>query len=332
MKGLCPNCEKETSLTLKKENEIYKIKDQKISVEAEFYICSECGEDFATADQMQAALVEGYNKYRKLEGIIFPEEIIDIRKKYNASQKAFAKILNMGELTINSYEQGSLVAKSMSDFIKLMEHPENFTELFEKNKSKLTPNQIKKIEAALLEQKVHICYKDLDKVVEVKEKYTGYNRPDWEKYFYMLQMILYYAGIELYKTAMIKIAFYVDFTCYKKNLRSVTGWPYVAINLGPVPDEWKTILHQAEDCGYLINRSDDDERGELFSIPKGIDINKIKSAFSKSELEIIKKVTLVLKNKTAAELKDLTHLEDAWKKTAHASRIDYKYAETLKLF
>ena len=47
---------------------------------------------------MKSALDDGYNKYRRLEGIIFPEEILNIRKKYNASQKAFAKILNLGEL------------------------------------------------------------------------------------------------------------------------------------------------------------------------------------------------------------------------------------------
>ena len=42
-----------------------------------------------------------------------------------------------------------------------MEHPENFTELFEKNKSKLTPNQIKKIQAALSEQEVTSVIKTL---------------------------------------------------------------------------------------------------------------------------------------------------------------------------
>ena len=332
MKGLCPNCEKETDLILKKENEIYKIKDRKIAVEAEFYVCSDCGEDFATGDQMQSALNDGYNKYRDIEGIIYPDEIIRIRKKYNASQKAFAKILNLGELTINSYEQGSLVAKSISDFIKLMDHSENFTELFEKNKNKLTPNQIKKIESSLSEQQIQICYKDLDKIIEVKEKHAGYNRPDWEKYMAMLQMILYYADRELYKMVLIKIAFYSDFTGYKKNVRSITGWPYAAITFGPVPDEWKTIFHHADDCGFLLSRPDEDELGDLFSLPEGFDVDKCKSCFSETELDIIKQVSVSLKNKTATELRDLTHEEDAWIKTEHAERIDYRTAETLKLF
>ena len=331
MEGFCPNCEKKTDLTLKIENEIYKIKDKEISVDTEFYFCSECGEDFATADQMQSALDNGYNKYRELEGIIFPDEIIKIRKKYDASQKAFAKILNLGELTINSYEQGSLVAKSISDFIKLMDHPENFIELFEKNKSKLTDYQVKKIKAAISEQHVP-CYKNLDQVMEVKEEYTGYNRPDPEKYYAMLQLILYYAGKEIYKTALIKIAFYIDFTYYKQNDKSVTGWPYVAINLGPVPDEWKTIFNQAELCGYLKSHPDFEEHGDLFAIPDDFKIKKCRSAFSESELEIIKIVTNKLKDKTSKELKDLTHEEDAWKNTEHASRIEYNHAKTLKIF
>jgi len=332
MKMVCPNCEKEADVTLKNAVETYTIKGSEISVESEFYICSECGEDFATMDQMDKTLNQGYNIYRERENIIFPEKIVSIRGKYGASQKAFAKILDLGELTINSLEQGSLPSKSISNLIGLMDKPENFTELFEKNKHKLSPFQIKKIKSCLSEQSMPLYQVDLDLMVEVREKYTGYNRPDWEKYIALLQLILYSAQDKLYKMALLKIAFYADFASFKNNIRSLTGWPYAAIDHGPVPEEWKTILHSAEEGKKLVSEPDDFEMGDLFYLPDNFDYDKIAAFFSENELKLIKEVTCKLKDKSASELRELTHMEDAWIETDHASKIDYKYAATLKMF
>ena len=91
-------------------------------------------------------------------------------------------------------------------------------------------------------------------------------------------------------------------------------------------------IHQAEESGYLKSRPDDEECGELYTVPDNFEPEKSRSFFSEKELETIKTVTEKLKDKTATELKELTHLEDAWKNTDHAKLIDYKHAETLKLF
>jgi putative zinc finger/helix-turn-helix YgiT family protein len=303
-----------------------------IESEAEYSVCTVCGKDFATMDQMDITLTNGYNLYRKLENIISPSEIIAIREKYDASQKAFAKILDLGELTINSYEQGSLPSKSVSNLILLMDKPENFTELFEKNKHKLSLFQIKKIENSLSEQSVPLYQVDLDLMVEVQEKYTGYTRPDWEKYIALLQLILYSAREKLYKMALLKIAFYADFASFKNNVHSLTGWPYAAIDHGPVPEEWKTILYSAEEEKNLVSEPDEFEMGDLFYLPDNFDYQKTSAFFTENELELIIDVTGKLKNKSASELRELTHLEDAWIETAHASKIDYKHAVTLKMF
>lgn len=332
MKGICPHCEELREIKIIKKIEKNVIRGFEIESEAEYSLCTECGKDFATMDQMDITLTNGYNMYRKLENIIFPADIIAIREKYSTSQKAFAKILDLGELTINSYEQGSLTSKSVSNFIRLMEKPENFTELFEQNKHKLSPHQIKKIENSLSEQSVPLYQIDLDSMVEVKEKYTGYNRPDWEKYIALLQLIIHASQKKIYKMALLKIAFYTDFTSFKRNVRSLTGWPYAAIPHGPVPEEWKTILHTAEESKKLISEPDDIEMGDLFYLPDNFDYQAVLAYFTETELALIREVTDKLKDKSATDLRELTHKEDAWIKTAHASRIDYSHANTLILF
>lgn len=332
MQSVCPICEKLREINIVKKNETSTIRGQTVTAEAEYSICNSCGQEFATADQMERTLRNAYNEYRKIENILFPKEIIVIRKKYGASQKAFAKILDLGELTINSYEQGSLPVKSVSNLIKLMNHPENFGELYEKNKHKLSSHQRRKIESILSGQKVHSYQVDLDDMIEVKEAYTGYNRPDWEKYIVLLQLILYHAKKKLYKMVMLKIAFYADFTAFKRNVRSLTGWPYAALPYGPVPDKWKEILRLGEENGNFISEPDESEMGDLYFLPEDFYILKIETVFSPGEIEIIQEVTQRLKDKSATELRDLTHSEDAWKKTKKASCIEYRLAETLKLF
>ncbi len=332
MKTMCPYCEDMREIKIIKKNEESIIRSRKIESEAEYSLCTICNKEFATFEQMDITLRNSYNVFRTLENIIFPDEIIRIREKYNVSQKAFAKILDLGELTINSFEQGALPSKSVSNLINLMGKLENFTDLFEKNKSKLSDHQIKKIESALSEQIIHCYNSDPDIMVGVKEKYTGYRRADWEKVIAVMQLILFYSGKSIYKMVLLKILFYIDFTSYKYNVCSITGWPYARLPYGPVPEDWKTIIRIAEENNALSFEPDEFETGDLFRLPDSFDIDKMKLLFTSGQFDLIKRITLKLKDKTATELKDLTHKEDAWLKTGHAEKIDYKHADVLKLF
>ena len=76
------------------------------------YECSNCHEIFDSAQMMDQNLLAAREAYELLESSVSPEKIILIRESYNASQKAFGLILGMGELTINSYEQGKSIPMS----------------------------------------------------------------------------------------------------------------------------------------------------------------------------------------------------------------------------
>jgi len=154
MKSLCPYCEKPENIKIVKTREDYEIKGVTVAVVSEKSVCLKCTRNFATDVQMERTLRAGYAAYRKKADIVTPEEIVRIREKYGASQKVMARILDLGELTINSYEQGALVSKSISNLIRLVENPVNFTLLFDRKRDELSRTQIRRIEGALERQKV----------------------------------------------------------------------------------------------------------------------------------------------------------------------------------
>jgi putative zinc finger/helix-turn-helix YgiT family protein len=161
MPGICPICEDKREIKIVKKSEKSNIRGRTIKADSIYSVCTHCGNEFSSPGQMDTSLTNAYNEYRKLEKVIFPDEIVRIRKKYGASQKAFAKILDLGELAINSLELGSLPPQSMSDLIRLMDKPGNFSRLFYKNKKHLSLTQVKKIESCLEKQSVPLTDENL---------------------------------------------------------------------------------------------------------------------------------------------------------------------------
>ena len=114
MQTACPGCEAIRDVSVVRRDEEYSIKGEEVTVRAKFFRCETCGSEFATPEQLDQALGAAYRIYRESQGILSPEDIVRIRKKYSASQKAFARILGLGELSVNGFEQGALLSKSLS--------------------------------------------------------------------------------------------------------------------------------------------------------------------------------------------------------------------------
>lgn len=51
--------------------------------------------------------------------IVTAEDIISFRKYYNISQRELTSILDLGKMTINRYEKGTVPSKSYSNLLKL---------------------------------------------------------------------------------------------------------------------------------------------------------------------------------------------------------------------
>lgn len=149
IKMSCPYCEAIHEVRKIKRKESIVFKGKNVSYEAVHYECSNCHEVFDSAQMMDENLLAAREAYELQEESVSPAKIISIRESYNASQKAFGLILGMGELTINSYEQGKSIPMSSNRLLlHLSENPLIFFEMYERNKNKIGAIQRERIESS----------------------------------------------------------------------------------------------------------------------------------------------------------------------------------------
>ena len=335
MNTMCPFCEKFTNVEVLSNLETRIVKETEITTLALYSKCSVCNNEFSTPDQMDQTLKNAFNEYRRIHNIIQPEDIIKIRNKYNISQKAFSKLLGFGELTINNYEQGAIPVKANSNLIRLVDNIDDFFKLFKENKEKLSNSQRKKVEQRLIElsitqQITHTNWEEEE--FKRQDEYSGYKYMSIEKILRLIQLILHDSGKPLYKLVILKILFYCDFTFFKNYSISISGWPYARLPFGPVPNDYKQLLIEGEEKNYFESNPDEDYKGELFSLPKNYNKSTFLEIFTDKEKHIIQAIVNKCKDKSARELTDITHGEEAWKNTIPSQLISYKYAINLKYF
>ncbi len=149
IRDACPHCEAMRNIRIVCERETMKIRGEDVEFDSVFSVCETCGKDFASGEQMDAEIESARAVYRARHGIIGPAELVAMRARYDVSQKSFAKLLDIGDLTINSYEQGVIPSGAHNSLLKLVSIPENFLRLYSSNKSKLSERQKAKIDRAL---------------------------------------------------------------------------------------------------------------------------------------------------------------------------------------
>ena len=326
IRDACPHCEAVRDIEIVRDRETMKIRGEAVEFESEYMLCQTCKKDFASLEQMDADLAAARSLYRERHGIIGPQELVALRKRYDVSQKSFAKILDIGELTINTYEQGVLPSGAHNSLLTLASEPENFKRLYDANKKSLSDRQRAKIERALA------AMSKPSEPLQVKEEMPHYGSslpgsPD--RLMEVVQLLLAYAGAELYKMAILKLLFYVDFSYCGRMGHSITGWHYARLPYGPVPDNYKGILCLGEQRGLFSLNMDDSETGELVLLPESFDIDNVKADFSLSELEVVELVAKRLGSQSASALRELTHEERAWIETEPSRIISWDYASSL---
>lgn len=339
IEGVCPYCEEVRIIRIEHKKELTKIRKEQVEIDSVFSVCSSCGKSFVTLPQMEANLKKAREAYRQTHAIISPEEIIALRAKYDISQKAFAKILDIGELTINEYEQGVLPSGAHNSLLQLVKKTENFISLFEKNKSHLSERQIKKVETALARLRAEIesnrpPFDDCDDGSTISKdefEYHGKANFDYGCMFSMIQLVLFFAQQPLYKTVLLKILFYIDFSHFNQYGTSITGWKYVKLQYGPVPDDYKDILYNGEKLQKFIINIDEETGGETVSLDESFDHLAAEADFSPLEIATIREVTMKLKGFSANKISEISHQEDAWKLVEDSRPISYSFAKALKL-
>jgi len=160
----CEQCGKLVRYKTIKKRENYNVKNYPIEVERTVAICEECGTELLEPYYENENLKAAYRKYAELNNLVLPEEIKEIRSKYNVSQTLFALILGLGEATIQRYEMGSLPTKVNSDLIKRVSEPVEFYKILKSNKDNIPDIEYKRILG-----NIHRILKEFENKLEVQE-------------------------------------------------------------------------------------------------------------------------------------------------------------------
>lgn len=294
------------------------------------YECEDTKEQFTTTEIDQINLSQVYNQYRVKYGIPFPDEIKRIRQMYELSAVKMAEILGFGDNQYRLYENGDIPSETNGKILSSIKEPSIFNVFVENAKNQFEVKEYEKILTKL--RKAAEYEKPNISEALIFESYArglsnGYAAQSYSK---LKNVILYFIEKcgSTFATKMNKLLFYTDFLSYKKYGHAITGLAYKAIQYGPVPVRWDRVYS-------LI----DDLHTEEVVFPTGYYGIQLCSTlppdydcFSSDELTILDSIVTKFKDISTAEISELSHREDAWKKF-HTSNefINFNEAFTLQV-
>lgn len=144
----CPRCGTTRDVDIVEREEKVTIRGREVPFTARFSRCMTCGEEFEAPGQLDANLAAAREAYARLYEAPKPEELVALRTRYGASQKAFSIILGFGELTMNSYENGATPDSTNRLLLKLAANPYIFKEMYTINKNRIGAIQRRRIEVS----------------------------------------------------------------------------------------------------------------------------------------------------------------------------------------
>ena len=325
-------------MILKKEKRTITFRKEEFEVIYHYYLCQDSKEQFTTTELDDLNLNQAYNQYRVRFNLPFPDEIKEIREKYDISAKKMSEILGFGVNGYRNYESGEVPNQSNARLIQVAKDPSEFLQLV-----KLSENSFEKGKLDRLIHKIEILIEIEEKnrfshelqnylLGELKpDSNTGFKRPELQV---LTEMVVFFTEkLEPWKTKMNKLLFYADFLLFKLAGYSMSGVRYRAINMGPVPNNFNSIFEymaNQDDIDILITTFPDGHIGDQFKPKQNREFNS--ELFSEIELSVLNLVTERFKNTSTSEIIEISHQESAWKENFENGKklIDYNYSFDLK--
>jgi HTH-type transcriptional regulator / antitoxin MqsA len=106
-------------------------KGQSATFDMPGWYCDESGESIHTAEDIKVSDAALKELKIKVENLLRPHEVRQIREKFGLTQREAGAIIGGGPNAFQKYEQGSVtVSKGISNFLRVLErHPEEIEEL-----------------------------------------------------------------------------------------------------------------------------------------------------------------------------------------------------------
>lgn len=98
----------------------------------EKYVVDENGEEIFNRDIEIENDIRLYDEYKLKTGLLTSSQIKRIRSKYGLTQKEYALVLGMGEISIHRFEKGSIPTDTIDNVIRLSANPINLKEMLKR--------------------------------------------------------------------------------------------------------------------------------------------------------------------------------------------------------
>ena len=285
-----------------------------------YYQCEDTKEKFEDEQFAELNYNQVINQYRVRHHIPFPEQIKEIRLKYDLSAARMSEILGLGTNSWRNYEGGEVPSTAIANLIQLMAKPENFVQqiqpscgLSEKEQEKIIKHVRKLINDS------RYCVDPLYRFNYPPDLSTGFKAFDRKK---TEQAISFFAErLRPYKTKLNKLLFYIDFAHFRTIGQSITGLRYHAIQFGPVPYNFDILFGTLSDIDIIDIEWDMTQNGEVERILPNPQYRFDASLFSSNELEVMEYIADKFKETSASEIAQISHIEPAWRENIEGRKI-----------
>jgi len=329
-RSLCPVCEKSTESALIRRAATVTVRGESFEVEEESIRCKGCGATYETMESPDA-VAQANRLYRAKHEFMQPDEIRAFRNRYRLTQKELAELLGWGVASLSRYENGALQEEAQDRALRMAMKPSNLIDLVKSHGSALQPGRAAAVLSLISESDPSWGPEDRFRHLTARKPdiFNGYRSFEPRMLFAVVEFLC--RGREVYRTALNKLLFYADFLHYREYGCSITGAVYTRLPLGPVPDDFNALFAVLTDTEKLLVSEErvinDDATGEVFKTRLAPDLGLL----SDDELEVLMWVRKNLGKLSASRLKEMSHDEDAWKKTAALKPISYLYANSLRV-
>lgn len=336
MREYCPYCKKEVDYKIEKRD-VKEFRGIEIDTYENVAVCKECHKDLYVNEIEEKNNERIYELYRVKANIIKPQDLVDLRKKYDISQRELTAILGFGKMTINRYERGGVPTKSQSDYIRLL--IDNDNKFIEKVKEAYkTGNISDKTYEKIVSEELNTSI-DKEQIQDNIRRYlryalnrkpdiyNGYKSLDIEK----VENIISYIASKVKNltiTSLNKYLWFIDILSFNQRSVSITGLTYQNQKFGPTIIDKKYDEISLLDDKYIREDIETENGNTTKIISNGnYDLDKI----SDTEKEIIDTIIKILKNKTVTDISELSHREEGWRKTKRLETISFEYAMNLNI-
>jgi len=117
--------------TLVDEPHTMRMGDRPVTFMDQFYRCGRCGEEFLHGEMVDDSFRRATAVIRTEDGLLAPDDIVGLRKKYGLTQAQLERLIGAGAKTVVRWERGTVAQNKTADTLLrvLRDHPEVVADL-----------------------------------------------------------------------------------------------------------------------------------------------------------------------------------------------------------